>query len=489
MGVEHLSVELELAEALDAQPQIRRATGRESISGLFQFDLNVVVPGARTPENARDLGRLVGSAGSLVWRRDGVEERRLHGMFCEGSAVLHDDASHRAFRLRFVPRAWKLGLVQKIEVFMDRSIPEIVKHVFDLHDLSAADLDLRLTGDYPKREFVVQYAETDLAFISRLTEHLGIAFYVRHDDDRDRVVFVDGADAYEKPERSTVAWRDNRQPRAIHQIESTQRMIPSVYAVHDYNYRTPMVDLSQTVESSAGASGGVVEFGPHVKTLEEARRLAQTRAEEREATALVYDGTSDDAALGAGRVIHVDGHPTLEHRDLLVTEVEHRVEQSALLDGDGAASSTYENRFHAVPAAAVFRPPRRTPVPKVHGLLTGIVEGPEGTSGDFASIDGEGRYTVRFLFDTTTPGQRAASRPVRMAQNHAGAGYGTHFPLKPGTEVVLAFVNGDPDRPIIVGAVPNPVTATPVRDANLTSNMIKTASGIFFDFNDGPRGR
>ncbi len=490
MAQDPLRVRLELAESLDDQPQIRRLTGREAISDLFSFDLEVILPGRRTPDHAGELARLLGAKASLVWERDGAELRRLHGIFCEVQATLSDEAEHRAISLRFVPRAWTLGLVEKIEIFMDRSIPDIVGEVFELHGLSrTVDFDVRLREAYPKREFVVQYAETDLAFVTRLTEQLGISFFVSHLGEAERVVFADAPSAFERIEGETIAWKGRGDLRALHDLGVVRRMIPSVYAVRDYNYRTPLVDLQESVESAAGVAGGVVEFGPHVKTLDEAKHLAKVRSEEREATELVYTGKSDDCLVGAGRIVKVDGHPSLEHAELLVTEVEHRVTQSTLAVGSAAEESRYENTFRAVPHERTFRPARRTPVPKVSGLLTGVVEGPEGTTGDFASIDGEGRYTIRFLYDTTAPGERAASRPVRMAQAHAGTGYGTHFPLKPGVEVVLAFVNGDPDRPIIVGAVPNPVTATPVRDANLTSNMIKTASGIFFDFNDGPRGR
>lgn len=490
MSDDQTSVRLELAEPLDDEPQIRRLTGREAISQLFEAELEVVLPGRRTPDHARELDRLLGARATLVWERGGAELRRVHGMLCEVSAALADEADHRALHLRFVPRAWTLGLVEKIEIFMDRSVPDIVRQVLELHGLTVgADVDLRLRETYPAREFVVQYAETDLAFLSRLTEQAGISFYVSHDGDADRLVFADAPGAFERVAGETIAWRGRGDRRGLHHLEVVRRMIPAVYAIRDYNYRTPLLDLQESVESEVGAGGGVVEFGPHVKTLDEAKHVARVRAEEREATALVYSGRSEEPAIGAGRIVRVEGHPTLEHAELLVTEVEHRVTQAALAVGAEGAEARYESRFRAVPHGRTYRPPRRTPLPRVAGLLTGVVEGPDGTTGDFASIDAEGRYTIRFLYDTTAPGERRASRPVRMAQPHAGAGYGTHFPLKPGTEVVLAFVNGDPDRPIVVGSVPNPATPTPVRDANLTSNIIKTASGIFFDFNDGPRGR
>lgn len=490
MAEDQTRVRLELAEPLDAEPQIRRLKGREAVSGLFELELEVVFPGLGAAELSGDLDRLLGARATLVWERGGEELRRHHGILREVAARASSAADHHLVHMRFVPRAWTLGLVEKTEIFMDCSIPAIVAQVLDLHGLSAgADVDMRLRDAYPTREFVVQYEETDLAFVSRLTEQAGISFFVSHDDGIDKLVVTDHPSGFERIPGETIAWSGRGELRGLHQLDLVRRMIPAVYAVRDYNYRTPLIDLQESVESEAGFAGGVVEFGPHVKTLEEAKHLARVRAEEREATARVYTGASDVCAIGAGRIVRVEGDSAPVDAELLITEVEHEITQAALAVGEADAERRYQNRFHAVRADRTFRPARRTPVPRVSGLLTGIVEGKEGTSGDFASIDGEGRYTIRFLYDTTAPGERLASRPVRMAQAHAGAGYGTHFPLKPGTEVVLAFVNGDPDRPIVVGAVPNPVTPTPVRDANLTSNVIKTASGIFFDFNDGPRGR
>jgi len=108
----------------------------------------------------------------------------------------------------------------------------------------------------------------------------------------------------------------------------------------------------------------------------------------------------------------------------------------------------------------------------------------DGEPQELGNIDEQGRYRIRFLFDTAGPGERRASHRVRMAQPHAGAGFGMHFPLNPGVEVLLAFVNGDPDRPIVVGAVPNPVTPTPVDAAVRRLNRIKTETGVLFEIGD-----
>jgi len=153
--------------------------------------------------------------------------------------------------------------------------------------------------------------------------------------------------------------------------------------------------------------------------------------------------------------------------------------------GGDAEESDYKNTFVGIDAKQHYRPPRVTPRPRIHGLLTGIVEAKSSTDVErYARVDDEGRYWIKFLFDNVPLGERRASRPVRRAQPTVGPDYGMHFPLRPGIEVVMAFVNGDPDRPIIVGAVHNTRTPNPVMSKIGRTNMLKTASGIKMRFKD-----
>jgi type VI secretion system secreted protein VgrG len=190
------------------------------------------------------------------------------------------------------------------------------------------------------------------------------------------------------------------------------------------------------------------------------------------------------AALGAGTRFTLGDHPDLGDVALLVTEVRH--DATLVVSGQGAGGEAgYTNTFRAIPADRTYRPPRTTPRPRISGLVTGIVDpGPAGPDARGAQLDDQGRYRVRFLFDTTPVGERAASRPVRMLQSHVGENYGTHFPLKPGVEVAIAFIDGDPDRPLIVGAVPNPIKPSPVTNANPNVHRIRTSTGITLDIGE-----
>ena len=348
-----------------------------------------------------------------------------------------------------------------------------------------AEVEMRLRGTYAPRDFVVQYKESDLAFVSRLAEHLGISFYFHHGDATDTMVFTDDAGGFQQVDGAeAVSYRVHVADATVSGLTSTRRVVPAYYAVRDYNYRNPTVDITGEHELSGAFVGGVVEYGTHHKTPDEARTMAEVRAQERFAGQLVYRGRSGIPALSAGMRVTVTDHPDKGSLDLLITEVEHDARQIVGARSQDEAPG-YTNTFRAVPADRTYRPPRVTPRPRIAGLVTGIVDpGPTGPGSRHAQVDEQGSYLVRFLFDTTPPGERPISRRVRMVQNHAGENYGTHFPLHPGVEVVVGFVDGDPDRPLIVGAVPNPMKPSPVTQAEAGLHRIRTSTGITMEMGE-----
>lgn len=462
--------------------QVHRVSGREAISSLSSFDIEVVC----LDGDAADPAAMEGAEATLVFARDGEEARRVHGMIAEIDDLLDTEVETRQLRLRLVPRAHRLTLVQTQEIFMDLAVPEIVKQKLELVELAAGhDFDLRLRHDYPKREFVVQYKESDLAFVSRLCEHLGISFVFEQHDGRDRIAFIDHAGGFNPaPGLGAVSFHGRGHQGRVHHIQARTRVIPKSYVQQDYNYRTPQVDLFETAEAPSGLGGGFVESGAHVKTPKEARHLAEVRAQEQEAAHHVFSGKSSLPELAAGARFRLEDHKHLGDIELLVVEIEHRATQATGLHG-GQGERSYANTFKAIDAGLTYRPPRVTPAPRIYGLVTGIIEPTmPGDESRFAKLDEHGRYTVRFLFDNAQHGQRRASRPVRMLQAHAGPGYGTHFPLKPGVEVLLSFIDGDPDRPLIVGAVPNPTTPSPVVAKNALVHRISTETGIVLTMKD-----
>jgi type VI secretion system secreted protein VgrG len=435
------------------------------------------------------MAEVLGASASLVFEVAGEEVRAIHGMVSEMEDRLETESAFHSYRLTLVPRAFRATLVETQEVFLDISVPKLIQQKLELLGLGSEDVAMRLVGAYPDREMIVQYKETDLAFISRLAEHLGVSFFFEHESGRDVIVFTDRQMGFGPLLRGeTVLFRPRGEEVDMFEIQEKASVSPTSWGMQEYNYRTPMVDLTALVESSMGFGGGVIEFGAHYKTPEEGLALARIRAEERLSASRFFVGRSDDCRLLPGATFTLEGHPRLDDPSFLVVEVEHHAVQLVAVEGGAGDEERYDNRVRLTPAARAYRPPRVTPRPRIHGVVTALVEPqPDGEIGKVAMIDGEGRYTVRFYFDAGDPSARTlSSRRVRMIQPHAGPSYGVHFPLKPGIEVMMVFLDGDPDRPLILGSVPNPITPSPVtRDVNLM-HRIETSTGILIEMRDSP---
>jgi type VI secretion system secreted protein VgrG len=167
-----------------------------------------------------------------------------------------------------------------------------------------------------------------------------------------------------------------------------------------------------------------------------------------------------------------------QNRKYLITSIEHR----AGSDSEDSSAAEFRSTFEAVPFDVQYRPERRTPWPSIAGVVHAHVD--SGSSGKFSTLDSQSRYRIRFPFDSAGKKGEQSSTWVRLAQSYAGSGYGSHYPLHMGTEVLVAFYDGDPDRPVIVGAVPNAVTPAASAGSNASQSTIRSASGIHIAMDD-----
>jgi type VI secretion system secreted protein VgrG len=464
--------------------RIHRLRARERMGQLFELELEVVTLGADAPL----LEHMVGASATVSVEHDGRTVRRFHGLLCRGVELSELGHERRAVRLTLVPRLWHATLVQTLDVDVDASLPEVIERKLGLLDLAVgSDYALHLVHAYPKRELVVQYQETDLAFLSRLCEHAGIFFFFAHGVDASTLVLGDHSGAYRRIEGDEdVHYRPRGEQQGVFELQEERLLVPGTYVCRDYNDQTPALELQLEHDLGQGFAGAVIEYGGNFCTPDEGKHLARVRAEEQLGRHQIFTGRSDDPRLAPGHTFKLADHPR-HSGDLLLTSVEHEARQDVAGWGDGSEQH-YENRFAAIPADVTYRLPRATPVPRVHGVVSGVIETWQGALERHAKIDQQGRYLVRFLFDTAAPGERKASCAVRMMQPSAGPGYGMHFPLKPGVEVLVSFVDGNPDRPVILGAVPNPITPTPVDAGVSTKSRIQTRAGIIIEFDDADRG-
>jgi type VI secretion system secreted protein VgrG len=459
---------------------IRRIVGRETISQVYRFEVLLVVRDRHDAGSSLDPDDIVGSNVRIdLVDRDHRPIRSINGIVASARQCAHESAlEHAAYELEIVPRVWQLDLVRTQEIFLDMTLPEIIAAKLERIGLES-DVAFRTVGDYPKREFVVQYRETALAFISRLAEHVGLSFYFEQHEGGELLVFTDQLAGFQTGSGRRVSFVARGETEGVYQISAQSSLIPGIHIVQDYNHRHPALDLT-SVHSLENLGGGLVEYGTHHKSPQEGTTLAAIRAQESLSRRRVYAGKSACCGFSAGGRFTLEEHPYHEHPELLITEVHHRFEQT--IGGDAGGAQGYENSFTAVPTLHPYRPPRITPRPRIDGILTGVVQvTPSAQVGVQARIDEQGSYVVQFHFDGAPNGEKA-SRPVRMAQPFAGPDQGMHFPLRPGTEVVIAFVDGDPDRPIIVGAMPNAHTPSPVVAADSNMHRIRSHHGLIVEF-------
>jgi type VI secretion system secreted protein VgrG len=220
------------------------------------------------------------------------------------------------------------------------------------------------------------------------------------------------------------------------------------------------------------------EFGEHFKTANEGKALAKIRNEEIEGSRRVIIGSGSCRGFHAGYKFTLSRHYRDSlNGDYLITQVSHNGSQAGGVGVVGGAAGTgpsYRNQFTCIPADVQYRPPRIALEPRIPGIMTAKVE---TAGGEYAYLDEEGRYRVKLPFDMSDAGQGKASRAIRLAQPYTGSGYGMHFPVHAGTELVWACVDGNVDRPLGLSSVPNPSRNSPVAAQNKSQNIIRTAAG------------
>ena len=293
-----VSIQIESGGEVWQRVRVQRLSGREAIGQLFSFDVNIVCDlGHDLPESAQ-----LDEEASIVFLLDEVEVRRVHGVI--GAIRAHVGALHgedrASYRLRVVPRAARLALVETQEVYLGQSIPDILRAKLERHGFERADYDLRIMDAYAPREIVVQYAESDLAFVSRLAEHVGIGLSFEHEDGRDRLVFSDHPDGYARlAGRAEVPFLGRGEKGGVFALDRVSELTPTSYIVQDHNYRTPRVDLSACADlcDRERRRRGGVRRGP-----QDARRGRADRPRPRRgaaiAAALLRGQERGDGALG-----------------------------------------------------------------------------------------------------------------------------------------------------------------------------------------------
>jgi len=397
------------------------------------------------------------------------------------------------YKAVLVPPLWRLSLSYQSRIFQDMTVPDIVsKILIDAGIPSDRFKFMPHSRTYPKREYVVQYEENDLDFLHRWLEHEGIFYWFQQIEGDVITVFGDSP-AHYTDLGEEVSYTEMRAAEGDEETESSfdwydtgkigvwacrQEQIPGTVILKDYNWREPGEPLEVEQVISDDGIGIHYEFNNHYKSPEEGGVLARIRAEEILCRERVFRGQSTCRNFAAGYVFALTEHYRHDFNEkYLITEVRHSASQDIALATSSVFRSSYGNKFSAIQVdpSFPFRPERTTDWPSIKGVMNAVVDGAgDGTSPE---MDALGRYKVRLPLDRSDTGAGSGSRYIRMAQPNAGKNVGFQMPLYPGTEVILTHVDGDPDRPIIAGAVPNMDTPSPVGTSNQMDSVIKTPAG------------
>jgi len=467
----------------------------------FRFEIDMV---SQDPELA--VGQVIGQAATLELVRND-ESRKIHGIVDEIRQGPPTEDGRYIYHARLVPRLERLAYSRQSQIHgttKEVSVVDVIRSELTANALkgskagvagrmSDADFDIRVSSSYPTRDYVVQYGETDLNFISRQAEAAGIFYFFDHSSGRDVVVFGDSRTAFNRMSddeslryRRTSGLVQVDEP-SVQEFYSTTRPMPKKVVLRDYNYRLPHVSMVAEAVVDPTGHGVIVEYGDHFRTPNEGSRLAEIRAQEIRCHSHVYSGASDCIHLSAGHLFALEDHFRSDfNRGYCVIRVSHDLTKAlpGISDIDGRPLETaYRNEFECIERTTEYRPRRRTPKPVMAGLSNAVVDA-EG-QGSRAELDDQGRYKIRQAFDLRDEADGKASQYMRKAEPYGGSNSGMHFPLLKNTEVVLSCVNGDPDRPIIMGAVPNPRNKSLVTSRNQTSNMLKSSYGNVIGIDDG----
>lgn len=446
---------------------------REELSRLFRFDLELL-----SPTQSIAAADVVGK-GITFWIADPAGPvRHFHGIVRRWQAGPLQNQGLRSYRAELVPWLWFLSQSANCRIFQNQTPQQILEALFG--ERSFTDYRFSLSGSHPAREFCVQYRETEFAFVSRLMEEEGIFYFFEHEDGKHTLVVADATSVYADCSESQVEFSTgSRVKSTINSWQHEYEFISGKWAHDDYNDLTPSEELLGSTNSVVSIGGNdkyeVYDYPGRYAVAADGTSCVRTRMEELEAAQDVSRGTSTCVSFSPGLKFTLTKHDfEAEKQAYLLTTVEHAARDGSGYTAGFGGNNDYSNSFTCIPASRVFRPARSTPLPIVQGPQTAVVVGP---SGEEIYIDDKGRAKIQFHWDRLGQKDDKSSCYVRVAQGWAGNGWGILFHPRIGQEVIVDFLEGNPDRPLITGRVYNAEQVTD-KDASskLTQSVIRSHS-------------
>ncbi|WP_051711028.1 type VI secretion system Vgr family protein [Andreprevotia chitinilytica] len=434
--------------------QFRAMNGTEALSELFEFEVELL-----SESHSLDLKALLGKSLTLEIETGDGGQRYLDGIVARCVLVGREDDVARLYRYRATvrPWLWLLTRTQDCKIFQNQTVPQILQTVLGEYGFA---VEQSLTGSYRQWGYCVQYQETDFAFVSRLMEHEGIYYYFKHAQGSHTLVLADdiGTHAVFPGYDSVPFFAADRavtaQEECIDVYQVAEEIAPGSYVTDDYNFTKPRAKLQNQRSNPAAHDhsqyeiydwlGGYSDHG-------ESDHYSRIRLEELQAERQRDEGHATARGLAPGYRFTLRNCPRLEaNREYLVVSTTYRLREPGY--ASSVETAYYEFDFVTQPTSLPYRPQRVTPKPRTNGPQTAVVVGPPGEE---IWTDQYGRIKVQFRWDRYGLMDENSSCWVRVASGWAGSSFGgIHIP-RVGQEVIVDFIAGEPDRPIVMGSTYN----------------------------------
>ncbi|WP_051275408.1 type VI secretion system Vgr family protein [Aestuariibacter salexigens] len=465
---------------------VARMRGHEGISELYEFQVELL-----SEDDDIAFEDVVGQGCVLtilnhqhaesdtVFTEEDTQERFLHGVVSHFE-IAEEGARYTTYHAVIVPKIWVMQHRTNCRIFQEKNVKDIVEQLLDELGLEGDEYRWDCQGSYPAYNYCVQYRESEFNFISRLLEHEGIFYYFEHEEDKHVLVFHDDSTTLPSIENDDVPVITTQggmvSNHYIYAFRMAHSLTPGKVTLRDYNFTKPTMKLESEQKGEFYKEREVYEYPGWFADKARGDKLAKIRLQSAEAYQTAAKGKSNVSRMTPGYSFYLnDERRDTFNDDYLITRVEHVAVQAQVYQEDSSQEgSRYNNRFVCIPLTVAYRPTRESRIPVVEGTQTAIVTGP---SGEELYTDEHGRVKVQFHWDREGKSDQDSSCWIRVSQMWAGGGYGGFSLPRIGQEVIVDFIEGNPDNPIVIGRVHHGDNRTPYKlPDKKTVSTLKTNS-------------
>ena len=455
--------------------EIESMQASEQLGRLFEYELSLF-----SHNEAVDIDKILGQNVTVMLQLPGGEDRYFNGYVSRFSQVGRNEQGYATYEASLRPWLWFLTRTADCRIFQEKKVPEIIKEICKAEGF--ADIEDKLSGSYRTWVYCVQYRETDYNFISRLMEQEGIYYYFRHEDGKHTLVLCDAPGSHDSI-GDPIPWRPpslsgRGRTVCISEWLLTREVKPGAFALNDYDAEKPKASLqarSLVKRNHAAAEYEIYDYPGEYLESADGDQYAGVRIEELHAEFEEVSGNTDCRLMSTGGLFKMEQYPREDqNREYLAVSANYEMISDVHATGATSDAQDFNCWFRAIDSKTQFRTPRTTPKPVIQGPQTAVVTGP---SGEEIYPDKYGRIKVQFHWDRYGKKDENSSCWIRLAHLWAGKGWGGQHIPRIGQEVMVEFLEGDPDQPIITGRVYNADNMPPYElPGNKTQSGIKSRS-------------